>query len=49
MGKDTILKFKALWTEFDPKGKGFISVENFPKLIYMLIYEEIKDRYLVRE
>ena len=42
VGPDTILKFNSLWQQFDPKGKGFIPVESFPKMVRMILTQEIK-------
>ena len=33
VGDETMGHFNDLWQQFDPKGRGFISVLKFPKLI----------------
>ena len=33
ISRDEIRRFKQAWSEFDPRGTGFISKEDFPKLL----------------
>lgn len=37
--------FNEFWSEYDPHGEGFISIRKLPKLINMIINEEIKMVY----
>jgi hypothetical protein len=45
VGEETIRKFKSIWLQFDPKGRGFIPVQRFPKLVKMIVVEEVKEVY----
>ena len=44
IGEATIVKFKEFWSDdkFDPKGSKFISINEFPEFLRMIINEEIK-------
>lgn len=44
IGEATINKFKDFWSDdrFDPKGTKFISINEFPVFLRMVIDEEIK-------
>ena len=45
VGGETITNFNEIWQNFDPKGRGFIQTKKLPKLISMIIDEEIKQIY----
>lgn len=49
VGEGTITKFKEFWSKFDPKGKGFIPVRKLSKLINLIIDEEIKQIYRLKQ
>jgi hypothetical protein len=42
VGQDTLDKFNQFWLKYDPKGRGFISVLDFPDLITLIINEELE-------
>ena len=42
VSQETLDKFNQFWSNFDPKGRGFIQVWQFPSLIKMILMEEIK-------
>jgi hypothetical protein len=48
VSQEALDKFKKLWSRFDPKGKGFIPVWEFPKLIFLILVEEIKQFYSLK-
>jgi hypothetical protein len=33
ISRDEIRRFKEAWSEFDPRGTGYISKEVFPRLL----------------
>lgn len=39
---ETVNSFNNIWLQFDPKGRGFISVNKVNRLISQLLDEEIK-------
>jgi len=49
VNQETLAKFNQFWSKFDPKGRGFIPVWQFPKLISYILKEEIKDHALLKE
>lgn len=42
VSQETLDKFNQFWSNFDPKGRGFIQVWQFSSLIKMILMEEIK-------
>lgn len=49
VSSDTLEKFNKFWSKFDPKGRGFIPVWQFPKLINLILQQEIKDHKALQE
>ena len=49
VSQETLDKMNKFWSKFDPKGRGFIPVWQFPKLINMILWEEIKEHQALKE
>jgi len=42
VGQETLTIFNDLWSNYDPKGKGFISVKRLAHFIDALLEQEIR-------
>ena len=49
VGAATRSGFCECWVRFDPKGKGYIPVSEFPRFLGLILSEEIKQIYQTRE
>lgn len=49
MGSETLATFNEIWSEFDPKGSGFLPVLQMRKLLNRLVDEEIRQIFTYRE
>jgi hypothetical protein len=48
VGAETLACFSETWARFDPKGRGFIPVLEFPRFLDLILAEEIRQIYHTR-
>ena len=48
-GVETMSKVNEFWTRDDPSGSGFLPVRKLKKLVYLILDEEIRQIYRLKQ